>query len=403
MLKRLKRYLLSNPSGTGRRAKSGRGRPQSRTLRECKRTPLLRQVLDCGVPLWFLCLALASTGFAAEHSFNFSAFRENEQPPGFRSAITGLGKPGNWKIVLDEAPSAFPSLTTNALAAPSPAVIKRAVLAQMAEERIDEHFPLLIYENEVFDDFSFTTKFKTVAGHDERMAGLAFRIQNETNYYVVRASSLGNTFKFYKIVNGQRGLPVGPDIQIPSGVWHELTLECKGDQIRCLLNGTELISVRDKVNAFTSGKIAFWTKSDSVSYFADSKIVYKPHIAPAQALVSDSLRKYPRLLDLRIYAAPGTNNPVPQLVASRDQKEIGQLGTTSERNVIDKCSTYYGKDRDSVSVTMPLRDRNGDGIAAARVVMKTFPGQTEKNAVERAAPIVKDLQTRIQSIQDLVE
>jgi hypothetical protein len=50
-----------------------------------------------------------------------------------------------------------------------------------------------------------------------------------------------------------------------------------------------------------------------------------------------------------------------------------------------------------------LRDRNGDTIAAVRVVMKSFPGQTEANAIVRAAPIVRQLQARVQSLEDLVE
>jgi hypothetical protein len=62
-------------------------------------------------------------------------------------------------------------------------------------------------------------------------------------------------------------------VPIPSGTWQQLTIECKGNQIRCLLNGQELISLSDKANAFTSGKIGFWTKSDSVSYFGDTSIV----------------------------------------------------------------------------------------------------------------------------------
>ncbi len=52
---------------------------------------------------------------------------------------------------------------------------------------------------------------------------------------------------------------------------------------------------------------------------------------------------------------------------------------------------------------MPLRDRNGDAIGAARVVMKPFLGQTERAAIERAAPIVKQMQVRIQTLQDLIE
>jgi hypothetical protein len=35
--------------------------------------------------------------------------------------------------------------------------------------------------------------------------------------------------------------------------------------------------------------------------------------------------------------------------------------------------------------------------------MSTFPGQTEKNAIERAAPIVREIQKRIHSLEDLVE
>ena len=52
--------------------------------------------------------------------------------------------------------------------------------------------------------------------------------------------------------------------------------------------------------------------------------------------------------------------------------------------MIKQGEVYYGKEKDSVSVIMPLRDRNGDVIAAARVVMKPFAGQTEQNAIARA-------------------
>ena len=228
-----------------------------------------------------LALALLTLPLmAAERKFDFSAVREGQTPPGFRSTVTGQGKPGDWRVIMDDVPSLLPALTPGARG-----VAKKAVLAQLAQDATDEHFPLLIYEGETMDDFTLTTRFKTVKGVMEQMAGIAFRIQNETNYYVVRASSLGNTFRFYKVLNGERGPLVGPEVPIPSGVWHDLTVECKGNQIRCLLDGKELISATDKVNPFTSGKIGFWTKSDAVSYFADTRIVYTPHEAPAQALV----------------------------------------------------------------------------------------------------------------------
>ena len=57
----------------------------------------------------------------------------------------------------------------------------------------------------------------------------------------------------------------------------------------------------------------------------------------------------------------------------------------------------------SVVVTLPLHDRNGDRVAAARVVMRSFAGQTEQNAIVRAMPIIKQMQGRIQNAKDLAE
>jgi hypothetical protein len=342
-------------------------------------------------------LLLALPAAATEHKFDFSELRENQTPPGFRSIVTGQGKPGDWRIIMDEVAPLLQPLTDRA-----PAVAKKAVLAQLAQDPADEHFPLLIYDGETITDFTLTTRFKTVKGVMEQMAGIAFRIQNETNYYVVRASSLGNTFRFYKVLNGQRGPVVGPEVAIPSGVWHELTVACTGNSIRCLLNGVELITATDSVNPFTSGKIGFWTKSDAVSYFADTKLDYKRHEPPAQALVREVLKNYPRLLGLQVYILDDSLK-TPRLLASKNTNEVNRAGGRIEQDVIKQGTPYYGKEKESVSVVLPLRDRNGDSVAAVRVIMKTFAGQTEQNAFARAQPIVKEMQNRFSSLQDLVQ
>ena len=265
--------------------------------------------------LWALAL-LALPAMAAERKFDFGDVGENKTPPGFRSTVAGTGKPGEWKVILDEVPSLMPALTPRAAA-----VAKRPVLAQLAQDPTDEHFPLLIFQEETYDDFTLTTRLKTVKGVMEQMAGIAFRIQDERNYYVVRASSLGNTFRFYKVVNGQRGPAIGPEVPIAAGVWHELSIECKGNQIRCLFDGKELIPMLTD-NSFVRGKIGFWTKSDSVSYFTDTKIVYKPHEPPAQAIVLDTLKKYPRLLGLEIYVLGPSRGSSPSGVISRRQPHM---------------------------------------------------------------------------------
>ena len=345
--------------------------------------------------LWALVLFVLPA-MAAERKFDFSDVPDNKTPPGFRSTVTGKGKPGEWRVILDEVPPQLAPLSPRA-----PVVTKSPVLAQLAQDPTDEHFPLLIFEEDTFGDFTLTTRFKMVKGTMERMAGIAFRIQNETNYYVLRASSLGNTFRFYKVVNGQRSIPVGADVQIASGVWHELSIECKGNQIRCLLGGKELIPMLTD-NSFARGKIGFWTKSDSVSYFSNTKIVYIPREPPAQAVVLETLKRYPRLLGLEIYVS-GHEQKGPRLVASKDPKKIGLSGGHVEQDVIDRAVIYYGKEKDSVIVTMPVHDRNGETLAAVRVIMRTFLGQTEQNALARALPIVKEIEGRISSLQSLVE
>jgi hypothetical protein len=346
--------------------------------------------------LWVLALLTLPVA-AAERKFDFSEVSENQRPPGFRSTVTGQGKAGDWRVILDDVPALLQPITPGASA-----VAKKPVLAQLAQDPADEHFPLLIYEGDTMADFTLTTRFKTVKGVVEQMAGIAFRIQNETNYYVVRASSLGNTFRFYKVLNGERGPVVGPDVPIPSGVWHDLVVECKGNQIRCRLNGKELITATDQVNPFTNGKIGFWTKSDSVSYFADTRLVYTPHEAVAQSLVRDTVKKYPRLLGLQVYVL-GNDPQTSRLLASKNTNEVARAGGKIEQDVIAQGGIYYGKEKESVSVIMPLRDRNGDPVAAVRVIMKTFAGQTEQNALARAMPIIQAMQQRVASLQDLVQ
>jgi 3-keto-disaccharide hydrolase len=346
--------------------------------------------------LWGLAL-LALPVAAAERKFDFSDVAEGKLPAGFRSVVTGQGKPGTWEVVMDEVPSLLPALTQGAKSS-----ARKAVLAQVAQDPTDEHFPLLIYEAETLGDFTLTTRFKTVKGVVEQMAGIAFRIQNATNYYVVRASSLGNTFRFYKVMNGERGPVIGPEVQIPSGAWHELTVECKGIAIRCLLDGKELITAADKVNPFYTGKVGFWTKSDSVSYFADARLVYTPLQPPAQPLLWTTLKKYPRLLGLQIWVR-GTETNTTRLLASKNAVEVGRAGGKVELDVLDTGTPYYGKEKDYVSVVLPLRDNNGDPVAAVRVMMKPSAGQSEQEAFARGRPVVQEMGKQVGRLQDLVQ
>jgi hypothetical protein len=327
-----------------------------------------------------------------ERVIDFSQFILGQPLPGFRSTVSGVGTPGEWKTLLENAPTNTVSTTNTP---------RRAVLAQLAKDPADEHFPLLIYDKESFGDFTLKTRFKTVSGEKEQMAGIAFRIQDEKNYYVVRASSLGNTLKFYKFVNGERNVPIGPSGIISAGVWHTLSIECKGFNIRCVLDGIELIRGSDPDKSFASGKIGFWTKSDSISYFGDTTIQFHKAESIAPKLIRDQMKKYSRLAGLRIYMRANDKENAT-VIASSDPSAIGEPGTKVEKDVIDSDRMYCGIGDRTSTVTLPLHDRNGEVIAAVRVVMLTFSGQTEKNALARAMPIAKAMELHVRTRQDLM-
>lgn len=349
------------------------------------------------VILFAVGLCCAATQ-AAERLFDFSALPEGKPPAGFVSVLTGSGSLGDWKVVLADAPTAFQPLTGNV-----PRGGKSGVLAQLSTDVTDERFPALIFDEEVFGDFTFTTKFKFVDGRTEQMAGVAFRYRDAKNYYVIRASGLGNNVRFYKFVNGDRSAPIGPEVPIARGVWHELTVECKGNQIRCLLNGKEAIPTLTD-NSFAFGKLGFWTKSDSVSHFADAKVVYTPRETLAKVLVRELFEKKTSISEVVIYMAMGTGQDL-RVAASRNEKLLGTLGSELEKHVIAKDVMYSGTDkpRGLLVVTLPMHDRNGEVVAAVRVEMKPFPGQTEQNAMLRAMPIIKRMEQRFKEAKDLVE
>ena len=341
-------------------------------------------------------VALYLSASAAELRFDFAGVPAGKTPTNFHSIAAGMGKAGDWRVELDEVPPTLAPLTPQA-----PSVARRAVLGQFAQDATDEHFPMLVFDGETFSDFTLTTKFKIVSGQTEQMAGIAFRVQDEKNFYVIRANALNRNVRFYKVVNGARSTPIGPEVEVPKGVWHELKITCTGNEIRAWLNGHEPFPALQDMS-FRAGKIAFWTKSDSVSYFTDTVITYKPNIPLAQILVQDMMKKYPRILALKVYTLDAGKKDA-RVVASKETQDVGQPGGKYELATIEKGEIYYAKAKDHVEMVMPLRDRNGEAIAAVRVHLNTFIGQTEKNALIRVTPIVKEMQAKVQTKEELFD
>jgi hypothetical protein len=343
--------------------------------------------------IWIFSCAVALSVSGAERRFDFGEMAGNGSLTNFHAVLLGGGLSPAWQIVPDEVPSAFAPLTDKVVN-----VARRSVLAQTSQDATDERFPMFVYDPEKFRDFKFTTQFKIVSGVVEQMAGLVFRFQNASNFYVIRVSALGKNVRFYKVVDGVRSDPIGPNLEIVPGTWHKLAVQCEGNQITTWLDDQPAMPTLGD-NTFTDGKIGFWTKSDAVSYFASATVEYTPLIPASQALVNNLMEKEPRVLGLRIYAL-GTNNTT-SVIASKEPAEVGRPGTDAELAAVRDGTVSFGREPGAVLVTLPFHDRNGEYIAAVRIKLKTFFGETQDNAVTRATFLLKMMENLCQSAEEL--
>jgi hypothetical protein len=356
--------------------------------------------------LWWICAGLASGAWAVQLNFDFGKDTPGQIPPGFVSLVTGQGQPARWLVAQELALPTLAPLLDQARAT----AVKHSVLSVQSPDAREDHFPVLLFTNETFSDFTFTTRFKIAGGIVDPMAGVVLRAQDQDNYYVVRASTQGNLL-WYRVVNGKAYdmLGIGVKIPVPGNVWQELRVECSGSRTRCFLEGklvippgragapTNDLAVND--STFASGKIGFWCKADTQCSFAEASIQYTPKVAFAEVVVADIKKQYPRLLGLKIYAnkEPG----LPVIVGDTDGAGLGGAGTKFEEDVIERGSIYYLKDGKAVEVTLPLRDRNGDVTAALKTRMASFRGETKETAVARATVIKKAVEQRMATFENM--
>jgi hypothetical protein len=358
----------------------------------CLVTSVMRQFILLG------CLILGWPAAGAELQFNFGDLAASGSLTNFHAELLGGGGPVAWKVLPGEAPSAFAPLGFSA----HPAAGGGSVLAQTSQDPSDERFPMYIYDGQKFRNFRFTTQFKIVSGVAEQMAGVVFRFQNVSNFYVVRVSALGKNIRFYKVVDGVRSTPLGPACQLVPGTWHELSVLCDGIQITFWLDGHPAMNTLEDPS-FADGKIGFWTKSDAVTYYANATVEYTPIIPGAQVIVDKIMKQEPRILGLQIYTLSTNNAAATSILASKDPSERGQPGTDAELAAISHGTVSFGRDHGADLVTLPLRDRNGDYIAAVRLTLKSFFGETQQNAVLRATMILKMMEQFCTSADDLLK
>lgn len=169
-------------------------------------------------------------------------------PPGFEFTLTGGGPISAWNVVAD------------------PTAAAQKAIAQTSQDRTDYRFPLAVYQPITAKDIDVTVHFKPVEGKVDQAGGIAVRFASPDNYYVVRANALEDNVRFYRVVNGRRQQIQGADVKVAPSQWHTLGLRAEGNRFTVSFDGKPLYTAEDGTFA-NSGKVALWTKADSVTHF----------------------------------------------------------------------------------------------------------------------------------------
>ena len=187
---------------------------------------------------------------------DISTYPIGQLPPAFgRSLRTGSGKPGDWQIIAD------------------PTASRGRAIAQLSADATDYRFPLAVYDPADLRNVEASVRFKAVAGRVDRAAGLAVRLTGADDYYVVRANALEDNVNFYRVVKGRRQEIKGATAKVSSGEWHTLMLRAEGDRFTISFDGKTLFTASDKTFG-NAGKVALWTKADSVTHF--DQLIIRP-------------------------------------------------------------------------------------------------------------------------------
>ena len=123
-------------------------------------------------------------------------------PAGFEFERTGQGGPAQWAVTSDAS-------ATTGLA-----------IEQTSTDTTDYRFPLAIYQPVSAADVDVTVRFKAVAGKIDEAGGVAVRLSDPDNYYVVRANALEDNVRFYRVVKGRRAQIEGANIRVTANEWH---------------------------------------------------------------------------------------------------------------------------------------------------------------------------------------
>ena len=120
-----------------------------------------------------------------------------------------------------------------------------------------------------FTNGDISMRFKLLGGQLDQCAGILFNLKTNGDYLTVRYNKKEDNLVLWTFHNGKRSFVKKGVREVPLAMneWHRMKISVDGTQLRGYLNDELLLEYT--LAEPVSGKVGVWSKTDSVSQFAD--------------------------------------------------------------------------------------------------------------------------------------
>lgn len=127
-----------------------------------------------------------------------------------------------------------------------------------------------------FNGGTLRGRFKLVAGESDQIAGFAFGLRPNGDYFYVRYNTKDGNLAVWEFVDGKRNVLKHGEhhAQLLLGEWYEVMIRVKGRHVRGEMNGG--FTVEHELPRAIDGRIGLWAKRDAVTAFRWPLVVPGP-------------------------------------------------------------------------------------------------------------------------------
>jgi hypothetical protein len=182
--------------------------------------------------------------------------RTGSPPADFEFLRTGEGKAGRWTVAGDASAGAG------------------VAIEHFSEDQTERRYSVVVYKLLSIKNLAVRARVKVIEG-TMQSAGVAVRVQDSNNYYVVSASAIEGRIDLFRVVDGKTERIGGTEAVVVTNRWHMIALAAADDRFTVAVDNKRLFSVSDRT-FLQEGRIGLWAEEDNLFRFAQIEISALP-------------------------------------------------------------------------------------------------------------------------------